>query len=40
LKINPLEKFLSEKSEGIPPADLSKPAPAPAFPAADKTVPE
>jgi lysophospholipase L1-like esterase len=40
LKENPLEKFLSEKCAGIPPADLSKPAPTPAVPAPDKTVPE
>jgi lysophospholipase L1-like esterase len=40
LKENPLEKFLSEKANGIPGADLSKPAPASAVPAPDKTVPE
>jgi hypothetical protein len=40
LKENPLVKFLSEKAAGVPPADLSRPAPAPAAPAPDKTVPE
>lgn len=40
LKENPLEKFLSEKANDIPGADLSKPAPASAVPAPDKTVPE
>lgn len=40
LKENPLAKFLSEKSDGIAPADLSKPAPKPVVPAPDKTEPE
>jgi len=40
LKENPLAKFFSEKADGIPPADLSKPAPAPPVPAPDKTRPE
>ena len=31
LKENPLAKFLSERADGIAPADLSKPAPAPAI---------
>lgn len=37
---NPVAKYLSEKAAGVTPADLSKPAPAPAFPARDKTEPE
>lgn len=37
---NPLAKFLSDKAGDIAAADLSKPAPAPAVPAKDKTTPE
>jgi lysophospholipase L1-like esterase len=39
LKENPLAKYLSEKADGVPPADLSLPAPA-AVPAADKVQPQ
>ncbi len=39
LKENPLAGFLSENAASISPTDLSKPAPAPAVPAPDKTVP-
>ena len=35
LKENPLAKFFSEKADGIPPADLSLPAPASLVPAPD-----
>ena len=37
---NPLAPFFSAQAEAIPPADLSRPAPAPAAPAPDKTEPE
>jgi lysophospholipase L1-like esterase len=37
---NPLAKYFSKKSAEVPPADLSQPAPAPAFPAPDKTTQE
>jgi len=40
LKENPLAKFFSERARGVPPADLSQPAPAPAVPAKDKIEPE
>jgi hypothetical protein len=40
LKENPLAKFLSENGSAVAPADLSLPAPKPAVPAPDKTVPE
>jgi lysophospholipase L1-like esterase len=40
LKENPLAPFFSAQAEGVPPADLSQPAPAPAAPAQDKTEPE
>lgn len=37
---DPLAKYLSEKADGVAPADLSQPAPEPAVPAPDKTTPE
>jgi len=37
---NPLAKFFSEQANGVPPADLHQPAPAPAVPAKDKIEPE
>lgn len=40
LKENPLAGFLSEKAAAVPPADLDKPAPAPAVPAKDMATPE
>lgn len=36
LKENPLAKFFSEKADGVPPADLSQPAPALTGPASAK----
>ena len=40
LKENPLAKFFSDKASGVPPADLSQPAPKPLVPASDKVEPE
>ena len=40
LKEDPLAPYLVPAAAGISPADLSRPAPAPAAPAPDKTVPE
>jgi lysophospholipase L1-like esterase len=40
LKENPLVKYFSKNGNAIAPADLSQPAPKPATPAPDKTVPE
>ena len=40
LKANPLTEFLAHTANGIVPADLSQPAPAPAVPVPDKTTPE
>jgi rhamnogalacturonan acetylesterase len=40
LNENLLAKFFSEKANGVPPADLSQPAPTPVVPAKDKTEPE
>ena len=40
LKENPLAKFFSEQANGVPPADLSQPVPAPVLPAKDKSEPE
>jgi rhamnogalacturonan acetylesterase len=40
LKENPLTKYFSEKAEGVAPADLSRPAPAPKIPAPEEIEPE
>jgi rhamnogalacturonan acetylesterase len=40
LKEDSLAKYFSEKANGVPPADLSQPAPQPAVAPADKTTAE